>query len=455
MLYLQNTLSGTKEKFTSLKPGVVTLYVCGITPYDYAHVGHARVYVTFDVLFRLLTFLGYQVTYCRNFTDIDDKIIKKARDMYGDQLSYAAVTQQYIRSFHQDMDALNCLRPTFEPRVTDAIPDIIAFIEKLITTGHAYVVDNSDNQDSGRGSDVYFSIDTFATYGRLSKHNLADLHAGARVGVSDKKRNPLDFALWKGEPEGIFWKSPWGYGRPGWHIECSALAVKYLGKHIDIHAGGLDLVFPHHENEIAQSESLFGAPFSHYWMHNGFVRVNQEKMSKSLGNFFTLQQVFEKVHPHVVRFYLLSHQYRAPLEFSFDDFVSARKAYQRLCKAFEEADCSTHLDNAHIKQNPIVAQMLAFLCDDLNTQGALGVLFDRLSTMNADDRSAVKLFVQRVLGLPLELLPDEPIVMTPEIIALIAEREEARRLKNWKRSDEIRDQLRDMGVEVQDKKNKA
>lgn len=450
MLYIHNTLSGKREEFAPLQPGVVTLYVCGVTPYDHAHVGHARVYVTFDVLFRLLTFLGYKVTYCRNFTDIDDKIIKKACAIYDDQLRYDAITQQYIRSFHQDMDALNCLRPTVEPRVTENIPAIIAFIEKLIATGHAYVVQAADAK---QGKDVYFSIDSFPTYGKLSKHNLADLHAGARVEVSDQKHNPLDFALWKGEPEGLFWKSPWGYGRPGWHIECSALAVKYLGEHIDIHAGGLDLVFPHHENEIAQSESIFGAPFSHYWMHNGFVRVNQEKMSKSLGNFFTLQQVFEKVHPHVVRFYLLSHHYRAPLEFSFDDFVSARKAYQRLCKAFETVDCTKHLDNAAIKQNPIVAQMLTFLCDDLNTQGALGVLFDQLSILSDDDRCAVKLFVQRVLGLPLELLPAETVTMTPEAIALIADREEARRMKNWKRADEIRDQLHDMGIEVQDKKS--
>src|SRR3989304_813986 len=324
MIKITNTLSGTKEAFKSREPGKVRLYVCGVTPYDNAHIGHGRVYVTFDMLYRLLHYLDYEVTYCRNFTDIDDKLLNKAEAAFGDRLRYKEIADSYIKSYTEDMRKLNTLPPDYEPRVTENIDAIIAFIQGLIGARKAYVANG----------DVYFHIQAFPDYGKLSKQKLDELRAGARVEVSELKKDPLDFALWKSEPEGQFWKSPWGYGRPGWHIECSALAATYLGKHIDIHAGGMDLIFPHHENEIAQSEGRYGAPFSKYWMHNAFVRVDKEKMSKSLGNFFTLQDVFKNIDPMVIRYYYITHHYRAPLDFSFDDIAAVQKSYQRLCKLF-------------------------------------------------------------------------------------------------------------------------
>jgi len=443
MIRIYNTVSAQEEIVHSLLPHVITLYVCGITPYDYAHVGHARVYVTFDVLYRLLKIYGYNVIYCRNFTDIDDKIIKKAKAIYDNPLRYADITQQYIRAFHQDMDALNCLRPTYEPHVTEHIPEIIAFIQELINTGHAYQVEG----------DVYFSIQSFTTYGKLSKRSIDDMRAGARVEPNEKKQNPLDFALWKAEPEGMFWNSPWGYGRPGWHIECSVLASQYLGNHIDIHAGGLDLVFPHHENEIAQSESIHGTPFARYWMHNGFVQIHHEKMSKSLGNFLTLHDIFKKFHPHVVRFYLLSHHYRAPLEFSFDDLASSAKAYSRLCRAYEKVDLHHAIDNAALLNNHIIKHMLSYIDQDLNIQGAFGLLFEHLALWaSSPDAPYIKSFMMHVLGLPLEIIPEHGSVITPEIADLIAQREEARIAKDWERADAIRKQLQELGVEVKDLK---
>lgn len=443
MITLTNTLTGKKELFKPLKPGVVTLYVCGITPYDYAHLGHGRVYVTFDVLYRLLQFLGYKVSYCRNFTDIDDKIIARAQKELGDPNQFAKISQKYIAAFEQDMQALNCLQPTYEPRVTQTMPEIIAFVQGLIDAGKAYVSDG----------DVYFAIDTFPSYGKLSKHKLEDLIAGARVEVSEKKKNPLDFALWKNandnEPG---WDSPWGRGRPGWHIECSAMAQKFLGKTIDIHAGGMDLIFPHHENEIAQSEGLNSIPFVRYWMHNGFVRINQEKMSKSLGNFFTLRDIFKQFDPMVVRFYLLNHQYKAPLEFSFDDLKVMQKTYSRLCKAFA-VECAPVTD-ALIKESPTVQKMLEFLCDDLNTPGMWGILFESLASLQKNEKELclVKAFIQKVLGLTLIPIPEAEVEITPEIEHLIKEREHARAQKNWQKADEIRQKLRELGYEVHDKK---
>lgn len=440
MITITNTLSGKKELFASADDKRVTLYVCGVTPYDWSHIGHGRVYVSFDVFYRLLTFLGYTVSYCRNFTDIDDKILKKAEAHYGDRQRYTDITAEFIEAYHDDMKSLGCLSPDNEPRVTDNIPQIIAFVQGLIDAGKAYAVDG----------DVYFSLESFPAYGKLSRHKLEDLRAGSRVEVNEKKRDPLDFALWKAEPDGQFWQSPWGWGRPGWHIECSALAAEYLGKSIDIHAGGLDLVFPHHENEIAQSEGLHGVPFAKYWMHNGLVRINQEKMSKSLGNFFTLREVFKQFDPMVIRYYYLTHQYRAPLEFSFDDIKAVEKSYQRLCRVFDAITCDDMTDE-QIKASPTVQKMLTFLQDDLNTPGMLGVLFENLTTLG-DDACAVKLFVQRVLGLALQPLPEKEIEITPEIQALIDERVQARADKNWARADEIRDQLTALGVDVQDKK---
>ncbi len=444
MMKITNTLTGHKELFKPLQSDKVLVYVCGVTPYDYSHVGHGRCYITFDVLGRLLTFLGYNVTYCRNFTDIDDKLLARAQKELGDKYRYHELAQKFIDAYHEDMAALGNLKPTMEPRVTQTIPEIISFIQGLIDNGKAYVVDG----------DVYFDISSFPEYGALSKHKLEDLYAGERVQVSEKKKHPLDFALWKHESAGGFWDSPWGNGRPGWHIECSAMAEKFLGDTIDIHAGGQDLIFPHHENELAQSQGLHNKPLARYWMHNGFVRINQEKMSKSLGNFFTLREVFKQFDPMVVRFYILNHQYRAPLDFSFDDLEAVKKSYQKLIRAFSGCDVNNFLTYEQVIQFPLVKRMFDFLLDDLNTPGMLGVIFENLDTIAQDPDvcTVIKTVLVRVLGLALQPLPEKKIVITPEIQQLIDDREQARKDKDWAKADTIRDQLQALGVDVQDKK---
>lgn len=441
-LVLSNTLTGKREPFVPLDPPQIRMYVCGITPYDRPHLGHGRVYVTFDILLRLLQFLGYSVTYCRNFTDIDDKLINKAQKKWGDPLRYREIAHEFIAAFHHDMQRLGCLKPTYEPRVTDNMPAIITFIEELITHGYAYQA----------GNDVYYAISRFAPYGKLSKRTLENLRAGARVQPEENKKDPLDFALWKGEPEGTFWHSPWGWGRPGWHIECSALARKYLGTQIDIHGGGMDLIFPHHENEIAQTEALTHTTFARFWLHNAFVQVNQEKMSKSLGNFFTLDDIFAKYDPVLIRFYFLNHHYRSPLEFSFDQLDELKKSYRRLCTLFENAPL--HTDNTLLSKSSIVQKMHAHLLDDLNTVGMLAVVFEHSAVLqqNAHERSNVRTFLQLITGLPFELLAENTVTITPEIQTLLDERERARAIRDWKRADELREQLRAHGVDVQDKK---
>ena len=446
MLKITNTLSGKKESFVPLKAPEVKMYVCGVTPYDYAHLGHGRVYVIFDVLYRLLTFSGYKVTYCRNFTDIDDKLLNRAKKELGDRLAYERLATKFIDAFHDDMNALNCLPPTYEPRVTEHITEIIEFIDGLVKKEKAYIVNG----------DVYFSIEQFPNYAQLSKHKLKDLRAGARVEVQEKKKDPLDFALWKSELEETFWKSPWGWGRPGWHIECSTLARLYLGEQIDLHAGGMDLIFPHHDNEIAQTEALIGKPFVKYWMHNAFVRIDKEKMSKSLGNFFTLQEVFKKFDPIVIRYLYLTHHYRSPLDFSFDDLEAAHKTYQKLARIFSKHTCAQPLSNEAITSHNVVQSMLEKLSDDLNTPGMLGILFSELDAIESDEKvfCAVKQFLQNVLGLPLEPLPEKEIEITPEIQKLINEREKARKEKDWAKADEIRDQLQKLGIDVKDEKIK-
>lgn len=443
MIQLTSTITNKKELLKPLADKKIRLYVCGITPYSDSHLGHGRCYVAFDVLYRVLIFLGYEVIYCRNFTDIDDKLLVKSIERYGVQDRYLDIANECIAGYHADMKALGCSSPQIEPRVTEHISEIIALIERLIASGHAYAV----------AGDVYFSIPTFPDYPKLSKHNVNDLRAGARVEVNVDKKDPLDFALWKGEEDGEFWKSPWGWGRPGWHIECSALAAKYLGEHIDIHCGGQDLIFPHHDNEIAQSESAYGAPFANIWLHNGLIRINEEKMSKSLGNFFTLKDVFVDHDPMVVRFYFLNHHYRAPMEFSFDDLVMAKKTYQRLVRLFE--GCQPHkISYERAQEIPIVARMLTFLTDDLNTVGMFGVLFEHFAEISQDMsvRSVVQYLLQDVLGLSLQPIKEKEVPLTPEIYALIEERKQARMQKDWARADALRDQLQELGVDVQDKK---
>lgn len=436
-------MTGKKEKFQPIKLGTVLVYACGITPYDRAHIGHGRSYVVFDLLYRWLLLLGYEVHYCRNITDIDDKLLQKAQEQFGDPLRYKEVADHHIELYHRDMEALNCAMPRYEPRVTDNIPYIIEFIRQLIEQGHAYESDGN----------VYFSINTFNDYGKLSKQRPDELRAGARVKTDEHKRDPLDFALWKREQEFTFWNSPWGYGRPGWHIECSTLASVYLGDQIDIHGGGMDLVFPHHENEIAQSEARFGASFARYWVHNGLISVNSEKMSKSLGNIIPLDDLCMQYDPMVLRFYFLLHHYRSPLEFSFNDLEGAQKSYKRLCHVLSSASEDTY-SLAELRQFPLADRMVQRLADDLNTPAMFGALFESLDDLecNPKELSAIRYVVHTVLGLSLVPIVEKKKEITPAIQKLIDERELARIQKDWPRADLLRAKLKELGFEVQDKK---
>lgn len=447
MLALTNTLLGKKE-LAQFQQGPLKLYVCGITPYDYAHIGHGRCYITFDILYRVLMAMGHDVTYCRNFTDIDDKLLNRAQNECNNIECYTDFAEKFIKAFHEDIDSLQCKRPNFEPRVTHHIPQIIDFIQGLIDNGHAY-------EATG---DVYFDINSYPDYGKLSKRNLDDMVAGSRVAVREEKRNPLDFALWKKSFDAVGWESPWSYGRPGWHIECSVLAKTYLGETIDIHGGGMDLIFPHHENELAQSEALHGCVFAKCWVHNAFVRINQEKMSKSLGNFFTLRDVFAKYDPMVLRYMVVSHHYRSPLDFSWEDLDVAEKSYRRLVRIFEE--CRQRDDTipllAEFAGLPIAQKILDFLYDDLNTPGALGVVFEHAHELHSNERErdAVQKILIGLFGLALRPLPEKTIEITPEIQKLIDQRIAARAAKDWARSDALRDELKALGYEVKDTKAK-
>ncbi len=440
-LKLTNTLKRKKENFKPLKNDNVSMYVCGITPYDYSHIGHGRCYVNFDLLFRLLKFLGYNVNYVRNFTDIDDKILKKALIT---NLEYQEIANKFIKHFHEDMFSLNCLEPTKEPKVTENIGSIIKFIKELIDKGYAYKVNN----------DIYFETGKFANYGKLSGKNLDELQAGARVEVNLDKINPADFVLWKGNDKEEFWRAPWGYGRPGWHIECSVLAKDFLGDSIDIHGGGQDLIFPHHENEIAQSESLTSKQFAKYWIHNAFVNIDKEKMSKSSGNILTLQEIFKKYDPMVLRFYFLQHQYKTPIEFSFESLKAARTAYKKLIMAFEKVDDEPFRVTTIESKKDVTTMILKSLCDDLNTPKALGIIFENLDKIKKDPETAqtVKFILTNIFGLTLESLKEKEVKITPEIEELIKKREQARENKDWKLADQIRDKLVELGFKVQDKK---
>ncbi len=443
MLRITNSLTGQKEPCIPTFEGKINLYVCGITPYDFSHIGHGRCYVVFDMIYRYLSFIGYQVKYCRNFTDIDDKLLIKADKEFGDAARYPEIAQRYIDAYHQDMRALNCLAPDHEPRVTQTIPEIIDFVQGLVANGSAYQLDGS----------VYFRVRHFANYGKLSKQDINDLRAGARIGVDGQKEDPLDFALWKADEPSVSFESPWGFGRPGWHIECSAMAQDYFKGAVDIHGGGMDLLFPHHENEIAQSESLYPAPFVKYWMHNAFVRINKEKMSKSLNNFFTLKDILKDFDPMVLRFYFMKHYYRGPLDFSIEDLQVADKTYKRLVKEFVHVDTQNETALS-VQENAIVQAMMQCLNDDFNTSGLFGVLFESLDSLQHDlgSKAQVKYFLLHVMGLTLEPIVQKVIEITPEIQMLIDARVQARLDKNWMLSDELRDQLQELGFVVQDKK---
>jgi cysteinyl-tRNA synthetase len=377
-LRVYNTLSRTKEEFVPLEPGKVKFYVCGVTVYDYCHIGHARSAIVFDVIYRYLMHLGYEVYYVRNFTDIDDKIIRRANEVGSD---YRAIADRFIEAFYEDMDAIDVLRPDLEPLATDHIPMMVDLIQRLIVKGLAYQA----------GSDVYFEVEKFEGYGKLSGRSLEEMMAGARVEVDLNKRNPLDFVLWKGSKPGEpSWDSPWGPGRPGWHIECSAMGNRYLGETFDIHGGGKDLIFPHHENEIAQSEAAFEVPFVRYWLHNGFVNINNQKMSKSLGNFFIIRDCLKQVHPEVLRLFVLSKHYRSPVDFSDDTVAEAERGVEKLygtLAAVEEraagGDDGSAQDAALRAQDAELFDLMAGLPEafaeamdnDFNTALAIGHLF--------------------------------------------------------------------------------
>ncbi len=475
-LKVYNTLNGRKEEFVPLTEGRVKMYVCGPTVYDTSHIGHARSVVVFDVIFRWFERLGYEVTYVRNFTDVDDKIIKKSNETGED---CAVITEKYINEFHVEMDALNVRRPTIEPRATGHITHIIDFIRMLIEKGKAYSVE---------GGDVYFSIDAFKEYGRLSGRNPEDMRAGARIAVDEKKRNPLDFTLWKpakpGEP---FWESPWGKGRPGWHIECSAMSYEYLGQGFDVHGGGKDLIFPHHENEIAQSEALFGRQFVKYWIHNGFVDINNEKMSKSLGNFTMIKEVLAKYPAEVIRMFLLSNHYRSPIDYSEDSMREISLGLDRVYAFLERLD-QLRLDQAGIKTGeahtgPLWEEFAEAMNDDFNSARALACVFDAVKKGNRlldeakgglDEALSKELGLMRsdirslagILGIFLlspaayfaakkekgmaDLAAESGAATPAEIEDLIRQRADARKTKNFKRADEIRDQLQGMKIVLED-----
>ncbi len=450
MLQIYNTLTKQKTPFKPLTPGEVKLYVCGMTVYDYCHIGHARVLVVFDIITRYLRINGYHVTYVRNITDIDDKIITRANKK---QQSVSELTDVFIDAMHQDAQALGVLPPDKEPRATDWIESMITMINTLIDKGYAYVADNGD---------VNYDVTRFAEYGKLSHKTLDDLQAGARVDIEQSKRCPLDFVLWKkakaGEPS---WPSPWGEGRPGWHIECSAMSTTELGTHFDIHGGGFDLQFPHHENEIAQSVAATGDPFVNTWMHVGFVQINREKMSKSLGNFFTIRDVLALYPAEVVRYFLLSSHYRSPLDYSDAALNNAKAALNRFYLALRDVTPTASTESIGDYRERFMAKM----DDDFNTPEALAVLFDLTRDINhakaqQDLTKAQQLAGQlHELANILGLLTNEPAdflqqtadgLFAQQIDALIDERNRARAEKNWAQADKVRQQLVDAGVILED-----
>ena len=448
MLKIYNTLTRNKEVFKPKEEGKVGLYVCGMTVYDYCHIGHARVMVVFDTVARYFRYSGYDLTYVRNITDIDDKIIQRANE---NNEEFLALTERFIEAMHEDERALSVLPPDIEPKATESMDNIITMIETLIKKDLAYV---------GTNGDVFYSVAKFENYGQLSGKILEDLQAGERVNVDHAKKDPMDFVLWKmAKPEEPSWDSPWGQGRPGWHIECSAMSTCCLGNHFDIHGGGMDLQFPHHENEIAQSEGATGEKFVNVWMHNGFVRVDEEKMSKSLGNFFTVREVLKKYRPEVIRFFVLSSQYRSPLNYSDEQLKDAEAALTRLYTALRGVEIQSTACHADYKQ-----RFQEAMDDDFNTPVAFSVLFDlarELNSMKVNKESAEQLATTlKELSSVLGLLQDDPDnflkgddvdgLSEDEINQQIEARVEAKSNKDWTKADAIRDQLKEQGVILED-----
>lgn len=474
-----NTLTGKKEEFIPLVPNKVKIYACGVTVYDNCHIGHARSAIVFDVINRYLRYKGFDVKYVRNFTDIDDKIIKRARQ---EGIPWDEVARKYTEEYYKDMDMLGVGRADVEPKATEHIQEMIEIIKSLIDKGYAYEADG----------DVYFTVEKFHDYGKLSKRNMEEMMAGARVEIDERKKNPLDFALWKKSKQGEpFWESPWGAGRPGWHIECSAMSIKHLGESLDIHGGGADLLFPHHENEIAQSEAFTGKPFARYWIHNGFITIDKEKMSKSLGNFFTIKEVLEKFDPEVVRYFLLSTHYRSPIEFSDESLRESESSLDRyyttvmrmsdyLDKSIGENEKLSH--TTQIFKDYIQSFRKNFeeaMDDDFNTALALGHIFELIREINRflDNGPSGKTSVQllqsameilseagKVLNLfgrtprewYLSLMKTKKIALSEnDIIEAIKNRNEARRRKDWNLADTIRESLEEKGIILEDKRDRT
>lgn len=449
MLKIYNSITRQKQEFKPINPGKVGMYVCGVTVYDLCHIGHGRTFVSFDMIVRYLRYAGYEVNFQRNITDIDDKIIKRANE---NQEDCNTLTDRLIGEMHKDFDALNMIRPDFEPRATLHIAEIIDMVERLLARGHAYIAADGD---------VLFSVASFPEYGRLSGQNLEQLQAGARVEVDDNKQNPMDFVLWKmskpGEPT---WESPWGPGRPGWHIECSAMNSKHLGLHFDIHGGGSDLQFPHHENEIAQSCCAHDTPYVNYWMHTGMVMIDREKMSKSLGNFFTIRDVLSHYDAETVRYFLLSGHYRSQINYSEENLKQARAALERLYTAIKDVDLTV----APAPAEEFVAKFKAAMDDDFNTPEAYSVLFDmvreinRLKLTDMAEASALAVSMKQLADV-LGLLHQSPDAFfkgegsddeVAEIEALIVERNRARSEKDWPAADVARNRLNELGVVLED-----
>ncbi|KGQ38605.1 cysteine--tRNA ligase [Gallibacterium anatis] len=452
MLKIFNTLKREKEIFTPIHPNQVGMYVCGVTVYDLCHIGHGRTFVSFDVIARYLRYLGYHLTYVRNITDVDDKIIKRALENHE---TCEHLVDRMVAEMYKDFDALNIQRPDFEPRATHHIPEIIALVQRLIDNGHAYVAQNGD---------VMFDVDSFPEYGKLSRQDLSQLQAGARVEINDIKKNPMDFVLWKMSKENEpSWQSPWGAGRPGWHIECSAMNCKQLGEHFDIHGGGSDLMFPHHENEIAQSCCAHGGAYVNYWLHSGMIMVDKEKMSKSLGNFFTIRDVLQHYDAESVRYFLLTAHYRSQLNYSEENLKLAHSALERLYTALRGTDAKATAAGGE----QFIEAFKAAMDDDFNTPGALSVLFDmarELNKLKAEQNPQTDAFAARLRELAgvLGLLYQDPETFlqagidddeTKTIEALIAQRNQARANKDWAAADAARDKLAAMGVVIEDGAN--
>ncbi len=475
IMRVYNTLHGKKEELVPIIPGKIGMYACGVTVYDLCHIGHARSAIVFDVMRRYLSFRGHSVIYIRNFTDIDDKIINRARQ---EGMPWDQVAKKYTEEYYRDMDRLGVGRADVEPKATEYIPEIIEIVKGLVEKGYGYVIDG----------DVYFEVKKFADYGKLSKRDVDDLLAGARVEVDERKKNPMDFALWKASKEGEpSWSSPWGPGRPGWHIECTAMSIKHLGESFDIHGGGADLIFPHHENELAQSEAFTGKPFVKYWIHNGFITIDKEKMSKSLGNFFTIREILDRFDPEVVRFFLLSTHYRSPIEFSDESLREAESSLDRYYSTVERIEDFFKESQAKDKQTkeekslegvvaPFMSKFRDAMDDDFNTALALGHIFELVRELNryldskpsgqkAKDLLSGTMDLLRQTGGVLNIFNKQPeewneaLMETKkipygkeDILRKIRQRQEARERKDWSAADAVRKELEEKGIILEDKK---